>query len=120
MSIHSRAALDVPAVLERRADGARPPADPLPAVEHRDVGTTGLQREGTREPGHAGTHHDHTHDRVQLPVIVAAICDEESPDRRSTTATNASAAIVMANSTTAATPTDGLMVLLIAPSTNTG
>ena len=45
---------------------------------------------------------------------------EDSPDRRNTTATKASAAIVIMNNITAPTPQNGLMVDLVAPNSATG
>ena len=49
-----------------------------------------------------------------------AICEEESPDFRKTEYTNPNAINVTLNNTTAAAPTNGLVVLLAVPMTYTG
>jgi hypothetical protein len=54
---------------------------------------------------------------AQPPASVDAICDEESPDLRSTEYTNPKAINVTLNNTTAAAPTNGLVVLFAVPMT---
>ena len=54
---------------------------------------------------------------AQPPASVDAIFDDESPDLRSTEYTNPNAITVTPNSTTAAAPTNGLVVLLAVPMT---
>ena len=54
---------------------------------------------------------------AQPPASVDAICDDESPDFRSTEYTNPNAINVTPNNTTAAAPTNGLVVLLAVPMT---
>jgi hypothetical protein len=51
---------------------------------------------------------------------VDAICDDESPDFRSTEYTNPNAINVTLNKTTAAAPTNGFVVLFAVPMTYTG
>jgi hypothetical protein len=55
-----------------------------------------------------------------LPAKVAAISDEELPDRFNTTVTNHNAPKVTVKSNTAPTPQNGLIVLRVAPIRATG
>ena len=94
-------------------EAARPGAIPAsPGVFPRPGRLTGRDSGIPRRisaPRHGGV--------AQPPASVDAICDEESPDLRSTEYTNANAMTVMPNRTTAAAPTNGLVVLLAVPMT---
>ena len=74
---------------------------------------------GRGEAGHSGPDDDNSHTTVdaQPPASVDAICDDESPDFLNTEYTNANAMTVTPNSTTAAAPTKGFVVLLAVPMT---
>lgn len=80
-------ALDVLAIDERderRSNRAGPPTGTRATFDQIDVDIVLPQTPSRGQTGHAGTHDDDSHASDQPPVMVAAICDDDSPDLRST------------------------------------
>ena len=112
-----RTALDVLAVDERVAHRPSAPTDSRAGFDQLDIvpGIQQLPRRG--QAREAGTNDDDLQDARQPPASVDAICDDESPDFRNTEYTNANDITVTPNKTTAAAPTNGLVVLFAVPMT---
>jgi len=79
-----RATLDVLPVDERRSKRPSTPADACTRFDQLDVVAGTRQTLARGEAGEAGTDNDDLQDARQPPASVDAICEDESPDRRST------------------------------------